>query len=212
LWQWDKKGFDMLETTLEKPKTKAKVKAAFNLPRQGEWTREHWLNFPNDGWKYEIINGVLYMSPAPAIAHQDSFGELFTQMRVHARKNNLGKVLAAPTDVYLPGQPVPVQPDILFVKKERLDIIAKDAVYGVPDLAVEILSPSNESYDRTTKMKLYEQVGVPEYWMLTYWRKTLEVYELENGVYKLVGKYQAGEVARSAQIGGFEVAVEALFA
>jgi len=198
----------MLETTLAKPKTKR----VSQIPRQGEWTYKHWLNFPNDGWKYEIINGVLYMSPAPAIAHQDSSGELFAQMRFHAKNNDLGKVLAAPTDVYLPGHPVPVQPDILFIKKDRLDIIAEDAVRGVPDLVVEILSPSNESYDRTTKMKLYEQVGVPEYWLLTYWRKTIEVYQLENGVYKLTGKYQLGEIVHSSQLSGFEIAVEAIFA
>lgn len=53
------------------------------IPRQGEWTYEHWLQFPNDGWKYEIIDGVLHMSPPPAIIHQDSSGELFARMRFY---------------------------------------------------------------------------------------------------------------------------------
>ncbi|MFQ5615441.1 MAG: Uma2 family endonuclease [Anaerolineales bacterium] len=202
----------MLEKTLERPAAKTRTAARiFQLPRQGEWAYEHWLNFPNDGWKYEIIDGVLFMSPAPAIAHQDSSGELFARMRIYASNHSLGKVLEAPTDVYIPGQPVPVQPDILFVRKERLGIIGELAVDGAPDLVVEILSPSNESYDRITKRKLYQRAGVPEYWLVNYWEKRVTIFVLTGGKLALAGKFEVGDTVRSEQLSGFQAEVKALF-
>jgi Uma2 family endonuclease len=183
----------------------------FRLPRQGEWTYEHWLNFPEDGWKYEIIDGVLHMSPPPAIAHQDSSGELFTAMRIYAKENDLGKVLTAPCGVRIPGQPVPLEPDILFVKKERLDIIGKQYVEGTPDLIVEILSPSNASYDRETKFKVYQDAGVPEYWLVDYEVRTVEVFTLVESVYTLLGRYAGDDVVSSAQLADFKITVNSLF-
>jgi Uma2 family endonuclease len=183
----------------------------FRLPRQGEWTYEHWLNFPKDGWKYEIIDGVLYMSPPPSIAHQDSSGELFVAMHTYAKENDLGKVLIAPCGIQLPNQPVPLEPDIFFVKKERLEIIGTQYVEGAPDLIVEILSPSNASYDRETKFKVYQDAGVPEYWLVDYEAKTVEVFTLVEGVYTLAGKYTGDDVFSSTQLAGFKVTVDSLF-
>jgi Uma2 family endonuclease len=183
----------------------------FRLPRQGEWTYEHWLNFPEDGWKYEIIDGVLHMSPPPAINHQRSSGELFRRIANYAKVNDLGEVLEAPCGVRIPGQSVPVEPDILFVKKERLDIIGKQYVEGAPDLIIEILSPSNASYDRETKFKIYQDAGVPEYWLVDYEAKTVEVFTLIEGVYTLAGKYTGDDVVSSTQLAGFKVTVDSLF-
>ena len=121
------------------------------FPRQGEWTYEDWLNFPNDGWKYEIIDGVLHMAPPPAINHQRSSGELFRRIANYVKDNDLGEVLEAPCGVQLPNQPVPVEPDIFFVKKERLDIIGDQYVEGPPDLVVEILSPCPTGWDYDPK-------------------------------------------------------------
>lgn len=184
---------------------------SFQFPRQGEWTYEHWLNFPNDGWKYEIIDGVLYMSPPPLIDHQDILGELFTQMREHARRRRLGKVLCAPCGVRLPGQPVPVEPDILFVRRKRLSILAERYVEGAPDLLVEILSPSNAMHDLETKYALYERAGVAEYWMVIPWEKLVRVYALTDGHYRLVGEYGVAHTAHSSVLSDFSIAVNNLF-
>ncbi len=181
------------------------------FPRQGEWTYEDWLNFPDDGWKYEIINGVLFMAPPPAVAHQSSSIKLAARMHIFAEDNNLGKILEAPCGVRLPGQSVPVEPDILFVKKEHLAIIGDQYVEGTPDLIVEILSPSNAPYDRETKFKLYQTAGVSEYWLVDYQAKTVEVYILMEGVYTLTGNYAVGDVAASTQLTDFKVTVESLF-
>ncbi len=181
------------------------------FPRQGEWTYEDWLNFPDDGWKYEIIEGVLFMAPPPAINHQRSSFKLARIMADYAETNHLGEILEAPVGVRLPGHPVPLQPDIVFVKKERQAIIGLQNVEGAPDLIVEILSPSNANYDRDDKLKLYQQTGVREYWLVDYQAKTIQVYTLVEGVYQLTGDYATTDTARSSQIAGFEVIVDSIF-
>ena len=183
----------------------------FQFPRQGEWTYEHWLQFPNDGWKYEIIDGVLYMSPPPTINHQDVSGELFTRMRIFARDNKLGTILAAPCGVHLPTQPVPVEPDILFVRRERRHIIEERYIEGAPDLVVEVLSRSNADYDRTTKYRQYELAGVTEYWIVNYWDQTVAIYTMVSDRDQLTHTYQRGETATSQVLTGFQIAVADLF-
>jgi Uma2 family endonuclease len=181
------------------------------FPRQGEWTYEEWLNSPSEGWKYEIIDGVLYRTSPPLIDHQDTLGELATRMRTHARRNGLGKVLCAPCGVRLPGQPVPVEPDILFVRRDRLAISERHYVEGAPDLVVEILSPPNANYDLRTKYALYEQAGVAEYWAVISWEKLIRVYRLVEEAYQLAGEYGSGQVARSEILVGVTIAVDELF-
>lgn len=183
----------------------------FQFPRQGEWTYEHWLQFPNDGWKYEILDGVLYMSPPPTINHQDVATELIARMRIHTRQHKLGVVFAAPTGVHLPTQAVPVEPDILFVRNERRHMIEERYIEGAPDLVVEVLSRSNADYDRTTKYAQYEQAGVSEYWLVNYWDETITIYNLVDQNYHLTGLFQNGDTATSQVLTGFQIAVTDLF-
>jgi Uma2 family endonuclease len=199
----------MATQTADMPATLAGEQARF--PRQGEWTYEDWLKFPADGWTYEIIDGVLHMTPPPAIKHQDASGELFAAMRTYANENDLGKVLAAPCGVRLPNQPVPVEPDILFVKKERLSMIGAQHVAGAPDLIIEILSPSNAHYDRQTKFELYQAAGVLEYWLVDYEAKTVECFTLVDGAYSLAGRYTGDDTVTSTQLAGFKIVVNSLF-
>lgn len=191
----------MLEQTI----TQQADKPTAQYPRQGEWTYDHWLNLPDDGWKYEIIDGVLYMSPPPAIDHQRSSGKLFVAMATHIEAHDLGEVLEAPCGVRLPNQPVPVEPDILFIRKDRLGIIGQNYVEGPPDLIVEILSPSNPHHDREIKFRLYCESGVSEYWLVNYLSKIVEVYQLIDGKYNLLGKYNPGDVVTSRVIDNFKI-------
>lgn len=112
------------------------------LRRQGTWTYEDWLHFPDDGWKYEIIDGVLYMTPLPIFRHQEISGKLLVTMSTHAEDNDLGEVLNH-CGVWLPDQPVPFDPDLLFIKKEHLQVADDGYLLGPPDLIVEILSLVN---------------------------------------------------------------------
>ena len=196
-----------LTPTLDQETTQIKL----GLKPQGTWTYEDWLNFPDDGWKYEIIDGVLYMSPPPATGHQRSSSKLLTRMNSYAETKNLGEIIAAPCGVRLPNQSVPVEPDIFFIKKARLHIIQEKYVEGVPDLIVEILSPSNPNHDRETKFRIYQEAGVPEYWLVDYLQKTVEVFVLTEGVYTLHNNYRAGDTITSAQLTGFEIAVNIIF-
>jgi len=176
-------------------------------PEQGQWTYEDWLRLPDDGFRYEVLNGVLYMTPPPRIRHQSVSHNLELAIGNFVKEHRRGIVLGAPCGVRLSGQPVPVQPDILFVRAERRDIIGEEYVEGAPDLVVEILSPSNWLYDRTEKFRAYQEAGVMEYWIVDYNACTIEVFVLEGSTYALLGKFGLGEVVRSKVLAGFEVVV-----
>lgn len=181
-------------------------------PVQGHWTFQDWLQLPDDGYRYEIIDGELYMTPPPAIAHQYSSNRLATGMTNYVDKKSLGLVLTAPIGVHLPTQPVPFEPDIVFISKSRKEIIGEKYIEGVPDLVVEILSPSNWPYDRQTKFEVYREAGVPEYWIVDYRKKTIEVFVLDAGEYVLQkGILGLGEVAESLAIPGFQIQVAEVF-
>ena len=100
-----------------------------------------------------------------------------------------------------------VQPDILFVTQEHLDIVQEKFIKGSPDLIIEILSPSNWLDDRRDKYEVYEAAGVREYWIVDPDNCTVEVFVLRDERYAQLGRYKAGDVVRSDVVSGFEVAV-----
>jgi Uma2 family endonuclease len=117
-----------------------------------------------EGTRCELINGTIYMSPAPTINHQDAILSLGSELLQFAKKKNLGKIFISPVDVYLDSQKNAFQPDLVFISNNRLNIIKEDGIYGAPDLVVEILSPGTKNFDLTKKKKIYEKSGVKEYW------------------------------------------------
>jgi Uma2 family endonuclease len=118
-----------------------------------------------EGTCAEIIDNSLYMSPSPTIDHQDVSTGLSSQIYLHVVKKKLGKVFAAPLDVYLSKTNV-FQPDIIFVSNQNEAILKKDGVYGAPDLVIEILSTGTKKLDLTKKKDAYEKAGVKEYWVV----------------------------------------------
>lgn len=181
-------------------------------PEQGQWSFDDWLRLPDDGFRYEIIDGELFVSPSPSIEHQNAVSALLTEMRYYARSQNLGLVLTAPIGVQLPEHTVVVQPDVLYVSRERLDIVGDDIIAGAPDLVVEVLSPSNWVFDRTRKQKAYEQAGVREYWIVDYRARTVDVLVLEGREYVQRGQYREGDLAPSEALPGFTIPVADIFA
>ncbi|MDX1522979.1 MAG: Uma2 family endonuclease [Anaerolineae bacterium] len=176
-------------------------------PAPGEWTYADYRDLPDDGYIYEVIDGELYMTPAPNIGHQQISRNLEYLIWQFVKTQNLGEVLYAPCDVVLPGG-TPVQPDILFVKQARLTIITEQAVEGAPDLIIEILSPSNSNFDRVDKYALYERAGVPEFWIVDPDKKTIEVFALQEGNFTQIDAAQAGGSVASKMLPGFSVAVD----
>lgn len=197
-----------MKTTVTLPAPELEVDEHPWPPPQGEWTYQDYLRLPDDGWQYEIVKGVLYMVPAPTTSHQGASRNLEFRMWDFVQKYHLGKVFFAPTDVYLPGQETPVQPDLLFVAIERLEIISERGIEGTPDLVVEIISPRTWWRDLKVKLPLYEKTGVSECWIVNPEKQTIEVYFLEGKSYALLGHWKNGEVARSQVLDGFQVAVD----
>ncbi|HET8632402.1 MAG TPA: Uma2 family endonuclease [Thermomicrobiales bacterium] len=129
------------------------------------WTAADWEQLPDDGLRYEIIEGVLYMATAPSFFHQWIALEVYSALRRQLMEPGLAVVVTAPIGLFMPGCD-PVQPDVLVVRQDDRGIIRDRRVYGVPALLVEVLSPSNEEQDLAVKRAAYARAGVPEYWVV----------------------------------------------
>ncbi len=174
-------------------------------------TYEDYCALPNDGRRYQIVEGDVSATPAPASSHQRISANLEMIIRQHVKKNRLGAVYDAPIDVILDDHNI-LQPDILFVRKDRLGIVNERGVEAGPDLVVEILSPSTRRLDRTDKMRIYARHGVAEYWLVDPQARTLEVFALVEGVYLLRAALTEPEVHRSDLLGGLEIPLSEVFA
>ena len=172
-------------------------------------TYQDYAKTPDDE-RYELIDGELLVVPAPNIAHQGSHASLGSLMWSFVRQHDLGRVFLAPTDVVLSDTDV-VQPDVLFISKEREHIISEANIQGAPDLVVEILSPSTSRRDWREKRQLYAEHGVGEYWTADASNKVVYVMLLKNGVLEIVETYASGDVLTSPTLKGFEVSVDDLF-
>ncbi len=173
-------------------------------PEETRLTYEDYLELPNDGKRYEIIEGELYVAPAPgADIHQTVLARLYARLFNHVDAHDLGTVLPAPVDVVLSDYDV-VQPDIVFVSRERLGIVRRE-IAGPPDLAVEIISPGSTRLDRTVKRKLYAARGVRHYWLVDPRARRLEEYELAGNAYRLRSRVEGATVFRPALFPDLEI-------
>ncbi|WP_462266491.1 Uma2 family endonuclease [Mucilaginibacter sp.] len=163
------------------------------------------------GAPFQLINYDLIMSPSPSLQHQEILYELSEAIVLHNVKyGRLGKWLYAPMDVYL-NDGNAYQPDVFFIKTERLSIIENGKINGSPDLIVEILSPSNAYYDLRQKKDIYEQFGVQEYIIIDPMAQSAEVYRLQNGAYQLTQKAKLQGALNSQVLPGFQLELSKLF-
>ena len=144
-------------------------------------TYEDYVLLPDDGRRHELIDGEHFVTPSPAARHQAILQNLLLELGPPIRELGLGQLHLAPLDVILSEVDV-VQPDLLFVRRER-EAIVGDWVRGAPDLAAEILSPSTRHQDETEKRDLYERHGVAEYWIVDPKAESIEVRRLAGGAY-----------------------------
>jgi len=180
-------------------------------PAQGAWTYEDYLRLPDDGRRYEIIEGVLYVINAPNFDHQQAVLQIAVALELWVRAQDAGVVLTAPFEVHLPGIAKPVQPDVLFIIAERRPTPGAKFFEGPPDLVVEVLSSNTIRTDRTVKFSAYERAGVREYWLVDPKARSVEVYTLIEGEFALLGQFGPGEQAQSKVLAGLEVEVDRLF-
>ena len=175
------------------------------FPPQGQWTEADYFALPETNRYVELSEGKIVMPPHPTNRHQVAVFEIAVRLRAFAKQHDLGEVRIAPLPVRLwPGKIR--EPDVFFYLKAHTDRIGEQ-VCGVPDLVVEVLSPSTERVDRMEKFQEYAQAGVQEYWIVDPDACTVEVYVLRNGVYRLLGRWSRDEEARSELLPGFRMRV-----
>jgi len=162
------------------------MEAVTTLPRSRALTRADLAAMPDDGHRYELIDGTLIVTPAPSQRHQIAVVNLILLLS-EACPSAL-RVLAAPFDVALDDSTV-VQPDVLVARKS--DLTARD-LPAAPVLAIEIGSPSTRSIDRGSKFLRLEAAACPSYWIVDPDEPRLTAWDLVDGAYKLVGDV-AGE-------------------
>jgi Uma2 family endonuclease len=151
-------------------------------------TYEDYAALPNDGKRYEILDGELNVTAAPSRGHQRVVLKLAAALDAHVTSHGLGEVYVAPFDVILAETTI-VQPDVIFVARDRLAIFSARGADGAPTLAVEVLSPSTSRVDRVTKLQLYARYGVRYYWIVDLDRYAIDVHVLTAGAYGPAGTF-----------------------
>jgi Uma2 family endonuclease len=182
-------------------------------PKQGEWTYEDWETLlPDDGNRYEIIDGMVYMTTAPSNFHQYILKRLYRLVGIPAEDAGLADAYFAPIGVLMPGA-TPVQPDFVLILKQNLSIIHERRIRGVPDLIVEILSPGNSEYDEGVKLDAYAHAGVPEYGVIDPKARQMRVYQLKaSGQYGDPTRYNETDTIAFACLPTISFTVNDLFA
>lgn len=129
------------------------------------WDRRRWETLPADGNRYEVIDGVLYVTTAPSAFHQWIVQRLFLTLHQQIDSTGAGTTFLSPIGLFMPGCD-PVQPDLLVIPAGSEHVFQRGRIAGIPALIVEVQSPSNPTYDAQVKRGAYARAGVPEYWIV----------------------------------------------
>jgi Uma2 family endonuclease len=173
-----------------------------SVPAALKFTYEDYALLPEDR-RYEVIDGELFLTPAPTTFHQIVKRRIVRLLEDFAEPQDLGTILDAPCDVILSQNDV-LQPDILFVSAARASIVGEKYVAGAPELVIEVLSPSTETRDRVAKAKRYATFGVREMWLVNPEAKTIEVLVNSEEGFRTQALYGEAETVRSVVLPGFE--------
>jgi Uma2 family endonuclease len=181
----------------------------FGLPAGGSITYADYLKI-DDGQRYEVIEGELFLTPSPGFCHQYIAANIEAFLRNYVEKQNSGLVLDAPFDV-VPTDDVVLQPDVLYLSRERFSLLTENCLKGMPDLVVEVLSPSSSRRDRLQKSRLYFRHGVKEYWVVDPAAETVEVFSKGEKSWLLAGAYGPEDLLISPLLEGFTAPVAEIF-
>jgi len=177
---------------------------------QVKFTYDDYRQLPDDGKRYEIIDGELYMATSPTPNHQTIVNNFSFALTAYLRAHPIGKIFPAPLEVYFTKTNL-AQPDIMFISNERLDIIKPTQIKGAPDLVIEVLSPGTEKRDRTDKLKMYARFGVREYWMAKEKTAIVEIFRLQEGKLVLGARLEKTDVLTSPLFPGLEIPLTEIF-
>ena len=174
--------------------------------KEGAFTYEMYAALPEDGNRYEIVDGSLeLLSPGPTPSHQSIGTELHACLRQTCKLDYF--IFLAPLDVILSATDVR-QPDLVMVHRSRASIVTSRGIEGPPDLAAEVLSPGSRKRDKVGKMATYAKYAVPEYWIIDPAAMTLEQYGLRGNRYELENVFEGEDAVSSERLPcvGFHVA------
>jgi Uma2 family endonuclease len=175
----------------------------------GTWTYEDLFALPDDGRRYEIIEGELYEMPAPTGTHALTIMNLISVLLPIVAKLG-GQLVTAPIDTFFTGAN-PVQPDLLAILPGNPARIVDRGVEGSPELIIEVLSPSNRVHDILTKRALYGRAGIQEYWIVDPAARSIEVLTLDGGVLRESGIASGRDLLVSPLLGQLPAATDDLF-
>ena len=182
-------------------------------PRGVKLTYDDFVLFPDDGLRHELIDGAHYVTPAPNTKHQLVLSNLHELIKPWLRNHAIGRVFFAPFDVVFSQVDV-VEPDLLYMSNERAaQILTDDNVQGVPELVVEVGSPSTRRRDETTKRTLYERAGVSEYWVVDPDLDVVRIYRRDGQRFARPQELsiEAGDVLTTHLLPGLELPLTDIF-
>lgn len=160
-------------------------------------TYSDYQRLPDDGRRYEILDGELSMSPSPQTLHQRVLLNLGFELHAHVRRRKLGEIFLAPYDVVLTAHDI-VSPDLIFVANANRSIVTTRNIRGVPDLLIEIISPNRPALDTRKKKSTYQRCRVPNYWILDPVKQSLIEYVLADAEYEARSEKSASAILTSS--------------
>ena len=176
-------------------------------------TYDDFALFPDDGMRHELIDGEHYVTPSPNRKHQELIGRLHLLIAGWLQSHRVGRLYLAPFDVVISRFDV-VEPDLLYMSNERAARVLTDAnVQGVPELVIEVGSPSTRTRDETIKRRLYGRSGVSEYWFVDPELDAVRVYRVGSKGFEKPEELsrEAGDVLSTPLLPGLELALARLF-
>ena len=178
------------------------------------WTSQDLERLPDNGKRYEIVDGELYVSKQLSWHHQRVCVRLSALLDAWSLQMNVGEANAAPGLIFADDDDV--APDVVWISRERLATALQpdDKLHSAPELVVEVLSPgaNNAARDRETKLKLYSRRGVMEYWIVNWQERCLEVYRREGAILKNYSTLYERDTLESPFLPGFSCSVSQIFA
>jgi Uma2 family endonuclease len=169
-----------------------------------------YMSLPEHGPRYQLVDGELYMAPAPNRRHQFISGEIEYALRKYLEQNPLGVIYDAPFDVQLSDTTV-VQPDIAYFSKRRASYLTEHGAEGAPDLVVEILSPKTAQLDLGVKREIYARTGVFELWIVDPTADEAKVYYLRENAQLPAATLGTGDILSTLLLPGLAIELARVF-
>lgn len=180
-------------------------------PVQSRMTWSEYQQLPEDGYRYEVLDGQLMMSPAPGRRHQQVSMNLSFLIETWRRQTApAGVLLAAPFDVVLADDTI-LQPDLVYIAPPNLSLLVGERLCGAPDLAVEIFNARSAARDRVAKLQAYARFGVPEYWLVDLEGRIVTMLGLDAGQYTAIASGTGRTPLASRVLAGLRVAPADVF-